>query len=111
MKLENILSSETIEPILAKFGWNGPWVVLTKIVSNGFDLQTKLIEKGGWIFKIFSETVVLIFTKLLKWSSGGPLSELCPMTWSIIQDGRQAKNRKRWMTFEKSSPLKILSQS
>ena len=28
-------------------------------------------------------------------SLGGPLKELCPMTWSAIQDGRQAKNRKK----------------
>jgi hypothetical protein len=45
---------------------------------------------------------------LLKWSLDGTLPKWCPVIPISIQDGRQAKNRKRAM---KSSPLKLLSQS
>ena len=54
-----------------------------------FDRLFKL-EKGGMkLKKIFSsETTEPISTKLLKWSLGGPLSNLCPSAQSCIQDGR-----------------------
>jgi hypothetical protein len=42
----------------------------------------------------------------------GPLPKLCPVIPTSNQDGRQAKNRKKGMKFEKkSSSLKLLSQS
>jgi hypothetical protein len=49
---------------------------------------------------------------LVEWTLDGPLPKLCPMIPTSIQDGRQAKNRKRGDEFFfKSSPLKLLSQS
>jgi hypothetical protein len=42
----------------------------------------------------------------------GPLPKLCPVIPISIQDGRQAKNRKKGDEIKKkSSPLKLLSQS
>jgi hypothetical protein len=49
---------------------------------------------------------------LVEWSLDGPLPKLCPVIPTSNQDGRQAKNRKKWdEIFLKSSPLKLLSQS
>jgi hypothetical protein len=38
---------------------------------------------------------------LVEWSLDGPLPKLCPVIPTSNQDGRQAKNRKRGMTFKK----------
>jgi hypothetical protein len=49
---------------------------------------------------------------LVEWSLGDPLPNLCPVIPTSNQDGRQAKKRKRGHEIkEKSSPLKLLSQS
>ena len=39
---------------------------------------------------------------LVEWSLDGPLSKLCPVIPTSIQDGCQAKNRKGGMKFKKN---------
>jgi hypothetical protein len=41
----------------------------------------------------------------------GPLLKLCPVILTSNQDGRQAKNRKRWDEIKKKYSLKLLKQS
>jgi len=72
--------------------------------------QAKNRKKGGMNFKnllLWNHWAILNYT-WQQLSLDGPLSELCPMTWSVIKDDRQAKNRKKggdeiWKIFSSES--------
>jgi hypothetical protein len=48
---------------------------------------------------------------LVEWSLDRPVPKLCPVIPTFNQDGRQAKNRKRWDEIKKKCSLKLLNQS
>jgi hypothetical protein len=47
----------------------------------------------------------------VEWYLDRPVPKLCPVIPTFNQDGRQAKNRKRWAEIKKKCSLKLLNQS
>jgi hypothetical protein len=62
-------------------------------ICADFDRLCKLEKRRDEIKKKSSPLKLLSKKTLLKWSLGGPLSQLCPSAPSCIQDGAITKSR------------------
>jgi len=78
--------------------------------------RLKIEKKGGWNLKIFTfwKYWANLSQTWLKWSLGGPLLKLCPVTPTSKQNGRQGINRKKggWISkiFSYETAVEILTK-